>query len=142
MEDEPPETFLLDTNVISEVTVDRPDPNVMEWLEVWDTSQTYISVMTMGEIRKGIHSLKPSKKRASLERWLTRDLWEAYKNRVLPVDGKVAHFWGETMADYPNNDAIDMIMAATALAHNMTLVTRNEKDFNVRGLRIMNPWKQ
>lgn len=140
MHDEPLETFLLDTNVISETVSKRPNPRVMEWLDVWEISQSYISAMTIGEIRKGINRMEHSQKRAALESWLSRDLYEAYKGRIVPIDDKVADCWGNIMAEYKNHNPIDMMFAASALAHNMTLVTRNEKDFNIHGLRIMNPW--
>lgn len=140
-DDEPPETFLLDTNVVSETITKHPDPNVMEWLDVWGISQTFISVMTIGEIRKGINLMERSKKRIALESWLNRDLYAAYKGRILPVDDKVADYWGRIMAEYKNHsNPIDMFFAAAALVHNMTLVTRNEKHFRIRDLRVMNPW--
>lgn len=140
MYDDPPENFLLDTNVISETVTKCPNPQVMEWLDAWDVSQSYISAMTIGEIRKGISLMDPSKKRSELDAWLNKDLPEVYKGRILPVDAGVAAYWGEIMAEHRNHNPIDMIFAATALLYNMTLVTRNIKHFNLRGLRVMNPW--
>mgnify|MGYP002139539622 CR=1 FL=1 len=139
LSDDPSECFLLDTNVISEVRKPRPDKTVMGWLDVWETSQIYISVVSLCEIRKGLHKMPPGKKRDELHHWLERELTETFKGRILEIDRRVADYWGILLAEY-NYDALDMLFAATALVHNLTMVTRNVKDFQIRGLRLMNPW--
>ena len=142
-DDTPHECFLLDTNVISEVVSRNPHPSVMKWLDTWDISQSYLSVMTIGEIRNGINRMEQSKRRARLESWLEDDVRDAYKGRILSIDASVADCWGKIMAEYKHTSwPIDMLFAATALTHNMTLVTRNEKHFTISNLRVMNPWTE
>lgn len=140
--DESLEGFLLDTNVISEAIKKHPNRHVMGWLDVWDISQTFISVMTIGEIRKGIELIISAQKRPLLESWLDKDIRKGYADRILPVDFRVAEYWGKITAKHKNHNSVDMIFAATALTHNLTLVTRNTKHFAIPGLRVMNPWNE
>ena len=101
MYDDAPENFLLDTNVISETVVKRPNAQVMEWLlDVPGIAQTYISVMSIGEIRKGIDGMEPSKRRTLLEYWVSNDLRESYKGRILPIETAITNQWGEK--SWPN----------------------------------------
>lgn len=139
-DDEAPEGFLLDTNVISEIRKEIPDKHVMEWMDVWDVNQTYMSVVTICEIRKGIHKMPEGKRRNSLNSWLNIDVADMFSGRILPVDTQTAECWGKLIAEHGHYDVMDMLVAATALVHNLTIATRNVKHFKIRGLRVMNPW--
>lgn len=136
--------FLLDTNVISELVRPRPEPNVTNWIEATNESLLYLSVLTLGEVRKGIASLRNTSRRAALEGWLDSDLALRFANRILPVDQNVADRWGRIAAQSAAQGSplsvIDGLLAATALDHNLTLVTRNVKDVAVAGVPLFNPW--
>ena len=132
--------YLLDTNIISEPWAKQPNANVMAWLETVDIQSTYLSVMTLGEIRKGIDRMELCRKRVELELWFSHNGMEVYKGRILPVDENVAQHWGMIMAEYRNNNVLDTILSATALTHGLTMVTRNGKDFNIPILSVINPW--
>jgi toxin FitB len=137
--------YLVDTNVISEIVRPRPDPNVVTWMESVDESLLHLSVLTLGEIRKGI-SLRPrDKRRTQLEAWLEQDLRARFAGRILPIDEPVADHWGLLIAEArrkgkesPGN--IDALLAATALHYNLTLVTRNVKDLANTPVQLLNPW--
>ncbi|HKT69845.1 MAG TPA: type II toxin-antitoxin system VapC family toxin [Terriglobales bacterium] len=136
--------FLLDTNVISELVRARPEPKVTAWIEATNENLLYLSVLTLGEIRKGIASLRSSPRRVVLEAWLASDLAVRFANRILPVDESVAGRWGriaaESAAEGSPLSVIDGLLAATALHHNLTLVSRNVKDFATAGVPLFNPW--
>ena len=138
--------FLLDTNTVSELVSLKPNQRVSDWLEASDENQLYLSVMTLGEIRQGVAALPPSKKRTALETWLEVDLQSRFAGRLLPVDGAVADRWGRLMAQSQaigmTLPVVDCLLAATALQHDLTVVTRNASDFAVAGLRVANPWQQ
>lgn len=138
--DDKPEQFLLDTNVISEVRKESPDKVVMAWMDVWEVSQIYMSVVSICEISKGISKMPLGRKRDGLHYWFEHDLLNLFRNRILKVDYAVAIRWGQLLAKYEHYGALDMLFAATALEHQLTMVTRNEKHFRVEGLRVMNPW--
>jgi predicted nucleic acid-binding protein len=138
--------FLLDTNVLSEFNRrGEPDEKVRHWLEAADTESLYASVLTFGEIRFGIELLPPSKRRDQLERWLERDLHEWFEGRILPVDRSIADRWGLVRAQAQLKgrpiSVIDALLAATALQHNLTIVSRNASDFSVVDLAVVNPWE-
>jgi predicted nucleic acid-binding protein len=138
--------FLLDTNVLSEFKRrGEPDPHVRGWLRASDPDFLWASVLSFGEIRKGIERLAAGKRRSELELWLGRDLDQWFEERLLPVTKKIAERWGVLSAralgqgtPIPN---IDGLIAATALEHDLTLVTRNVKDFVALGIMIVNPWE-
>ena len=138
--------FLLDTNVISEFNR-RGDPNrlVKQWLEAADTDSLYTSVLTLGEIRFGVELLPPGKRRTQLEQWLDRDVPEWFEGRILPVDQSISDRWGFVRAQAQMKgrplSVIDALLAATALQHNLTIVSRNVSDFAVVGLAVVNPWE-
>jgi toxin FitB len=138
--------FLLDTNVLSEFNRrGEPDRLVKQGLEAADTDSLYASVLTFGEIRFGVELLPPSKRRTQLEQWLDRDLPEWFEGRILPVDQSTADQWGllrvqAQMKGRPLS-VIDALLAATALRHNLTIVSRNVSDFSVVGLAVVNPWE-
>ncbi len=137
--------FLLDTNCVSELVRVRPESRVVEWFESTEESILYLSVLTFGEIRKGLASLAPSRKRASLESWLEADLNTRFQGRVLPVDQAVADRWGWLAADAKRRGkrlaVVDGLLAATALQHNLTLVSRNTADFHGVAVDVFNPWE-
>lgn len=134
-------SYLLDTNVLSELRRRKPDAGVVEWFEARPARTLYISVLTLGEIRKGVEALADDRRRLVLLDWLESDLPAFFSGRVMAVDHLVADRWGRLLAEAGRPlPAIDSLLAATALQHGLRLVTRNEKDFAVAGLQVINPW--
>lgn len=132
--------YLLDTNVISEIIKKEPNKNVLEWLELLDIQKIYLSVITIGEIRKGIEKLQDIAKKQKIETWLEQDLLNKFYGRIINIDARIADKWGYVTAA-KNLPAIDALIAASALVHNCKLVTRNVKDFEeIIGLEVINPW--
>lgn len=138
--------FLLDTNVISELVKPRPEANVTAWIERTDESLLYLSVLTLGEIRRGIAVLPQSRRRATLEAWLDKDLRTRFEDRILGIDQEVADRWGLLTAAARNSgivlSVIDGLLAATALEHNLTLVTRDTGQIPSMGIAVFNPWEK
>jgi predicted nucleic acid-binding protein len=138
--------FLLDTNVISELVKPRPEANVTAWLECTDESLLYLSVLTIGEIRRGIAVLPQSRQRAVLEAWVEKDLRARFEDRILAIDHEVADRWGLLTAAARKSGivlpVIDGLLAATALEHNLTLVTRDTGQIPSMGVAVFNPWQQ
>ena len=134
-------TYLIDTNVISELRRKGPDPNVIEWVSMRPPSTLYVSVLTLGEIRKGVETVDQPDRRRLLLDWLETDLPAFFTGRILDVDGRVAYRWGRLLATAGRPlPAIDSLLAATALQHNLALVTRNLQDFRFPELEVINPW--
>jgi predicted nucleic acid-binding protein len=136
--------FLLDTNIPSELTRSRPDSRVADWLEATDDNSLYVSVITLGEIQKGLTVMPDRRRRLHLQRWLEEELHPWFFGRILPVDEAVAERWGaldgeRQLQGLPLNTA-DGLIVATALEHGLTLVTRNIKDFVGLSVPIFNPW--
>ena len=135
-------SYLIDTNVISELRRKQPDANVVAWFEHCAAQSLFLSVLTLGEIRKGIERLEDAKRRQVLVDWLHVELPTFFLGRILSVDAQVADRWGRLQNDAGRPlPAIDGLLAATALQHDMTLVTRNVNDFNGLGLSVINPWE-
>jgi toxin FitB len=136
--------FLLDTNVISELIKPKADPRVTTWIDATDEELLFLSVLTLGEIRKGVGLLPRSARRTTLEAWLSNDLPSRFSGRILNVDQDVADRWGHlsalTIAGRANVPVIDGLLAASAIQHNLTLVTRNTKDVAATGVSLFNPW--
>jgi toxin FitB len=136
--------FLLDTNVISELVKPRPERKVTSWISHLDEQLLWLSVLTLGEIRKGIAAPPVSPRRMVLEGWLELELPERFFGRILPVDQAVADRWGRLSAEAVSRKnplpVIDGLLAATALHHNLTLVTRNTRDVEPTGVPLFNPW--
>lgn len=136
--------FLLDTSVISELVKPRPQPSVTTWIEGVDESLLYLSVLTFGEVRRGIAALPQSRRRATLEAWLDKDLHGRFEGRILAVDQEVADRWGLLTAAARTAGivlpVIDGLLAATALEHNLTLVTRDTGEIPSMGVAVFNPW--
>jgi toxin FitB len=136
--------FLLDTNVLSELIRPKPDGNVLRWIEETDESIVFLSVLTLGEIRNGIARLRPGSRRGRLESWLQVDLRSRFQGRILPIHEAIADRWGTISATAAAKGkplpVVDALLAATALHHNLTLVTRNTADVAGTGASTMNPW--
>lgn len=132
--------YLLDTNVISETIRKNPDIHVKNWFQMIPSEQLYISVLSLGEIRRGIEKTKDLPRKDFIAAWLENDLVSWFSDHVLSVSSEIADKWGYITA-MDNLPAIDSLLAATALTHNMKLVTRNVADFErIPGLEIINPW--
>jgi predicted nucleic acid-binding protein len=135
-------TYLIDTNIISEIRkTTRCDRNVAAWYAAVDGAELYLSVLVTGEIRRGVELARrrDAAKAAVLERWLD-EVDVAFEERILPVDRAVADAWGRMNARRPIS-AVDGLLAATALVHDLTLVTRNDADVAGLGSRVLNPFK-
>ena len=133
--------FLLDTNIISALVRPKPEPRVAAWIDATDERLLFLSVLTLGEIRKGIMSVKDASRRVVLEAWLTSDLLLRFAGRILLIDEAVTDRWGRLAAGAKSPvPVIDGLLAATALHHNLTLVTRNTKDVAATGVPLFNPW--
>lgn len=136
-------SYLIDTNVLSELKRKTPYPNVLRWFVDRPASTLYLSVLTLGEIRKGIQAIPQVTQRQTLVDWLETDLILFFRGRLLAVDAAVADRWGRLVAEAGRPlPAIDSLLAATALEHDLTLVTRNTKDFEGLRLSILNPWAE
>src|ERR671925_376249 len=137
--------YLLDTNVISELVAKQPNKRVVQWIDDLDPSSVYLSVITIGELRKGIEKLPDSQRKEVLSTWLTDDLLGRFDGRILSLDVDVMLAWGTLMGQLERTGrplaAIDSLIAALALYHSCSLVTRNEDDFKDAGVTIINPWK-
>jgi predicted nucleic acid-binding protein len=137
--------FLLDTNCISEVVRLKPDPRVTAWIEASEESLLYLSVLTLGEIRKGLAALPQGKRRSRLETWLEAELQARFSGRILSIDAAVADRWGllAAVAKIKGKplSAIDGLLAATAIHHNLTIVSRNAGDFTNTQVPVVNPWE-
>ena len=138
--------YVLDTNVISELVTRQPNRRVIDWLDTLDPNSVYLTVITIGEIRRGIEKLPPSKRKDTLKAWLKTDLLTRFQGRILDLTTEVSLMWGELTGRLENEGktmtAIDSLIAAIVLQRNYTLVTRNDRDFQHSGLTIINPWQE
>ncbi len=136
--------LLLDTNVPSETIRSLPDPKVDAWVRAQDDQNLHLSVITIGELRKGLDLTPQGKRRAELLEWLDKDLIPTFDGRILPVTYAIAERWGALSAQRHRAgrplSMADGLIAATALEHGLTVVTRNVKDFDLLGVKILNPW--
>lgn len=136
--------YLLDTCVISELVKPVPNAAVIAWLENIPSDTLFLSVLTIGELRKGLVKLPDSKKKMQLTLWLNT-LLEEYQERLLPVDMLVAETWGILQGNAEKAgkpmSSFDGLIAATASAHHLTVVTRNEGDFEPSHVPLINPWE-
>lgn len=135
-------SYLLDTNILSETIRRAPNKFVLTWLEKIPGEALFVSVLTLGEIRKGVEAVEDKKRREKLRLWLEHELPAWFEGRVLPVDIAVADRWGRILTEVGRPvPTIDSLLAATALHHELRLVTRNARDFEYPGLEVINPFK-
>jgi toxin FitB len=136
--------YLLDTNVISELIARQPNQAVLDWLDSRDPHAVYLSVITIGEIQRGIQKLPASNRKTELQEWLNDQLLIRFTGHILEIDTAVMLTWGELVAELEQIGrplpALDSLIAALARHYHCTLVTRNEKDFKGVGIAFLNPW--
>jgi len=136
--------YLLDTCVISEVIKSRPNKKVIEWLKEQEESNLYLSVLTFGEIEKGIEKSVNEERKMKLKLWVEEDLKQRFENRILPIDLQVATKWGEVQGKSEvigkALPAIDGLIATTGLINNCVVVTRNTSDMQQNSAELFNPW--
>jgi tRNA(fMet)-specific endonuclease VapC len=136
--------YILDTNVIAELVTSQPDPNVTRWIEGVDPQTVYLSVITVGELKKGVEKIPDSRRKTVLEAWLVKDLLVRFQDHLLPIDTSVMLTWGLLVARLEAigkpMPAIDSLIAATTLRSGCTLATRNVGDFEHAGISLLNPW--
>lgn len=137
--------FLLDTCVISELVRQQPNGKVIRWVDSVDELNLFLSVLTLGELEKGIAKLPESSRKSDLQGWLEHDLIERFAERIIPVDAAVAAAWGKMQGEAERAGTklpvIDSLLAATAEIHRLTLATRNVVDFGRCNAAIFNPWE-
>ena len=136
--------LLLDTNIPSESIRSDPDPKVDAWINAQDDETLHLSVITVGELRKGFNLAPQGKRRTELEAWFEKDLLPAFEGRILPVTQAIVERWAALSAQRHRAGRplgmADGLIAATAVEHGLILVTRNVKDFDLLSLTILNPW--
>ena len=137
--------YLLDTCVISELAKLKPSKKVISWIKKHDEDNFYLSSLTFGELYKGISKLPDSKRRKKLSQWIEHDLKERFTGKIFDIDLLVAKTWGEMQGASESlgtpMPAIDGLIAATGLAHDLTVVTRNITDMQQSGVTLLNPWE-
>lgn len=135
-------SYLVDTNVLSELRRRSPDSNVVRWFEERPARMLFVSVLTLGEIRKGIERVTERRLRTRLLDWLEGELPAFFTGRVLDVDRSVADRWGRLLAGLGRPaPVIDSLLAATASFHELRLVTRNVRDFEFYRVEVIDPWE-
>ena len=138
--------FLLDTNVVSETVKPKPENRVLGWLEAQRPAELFLAAQTIGELVRGARKVKDKARRERFEQWIEQDLTDQFEGRVLAFDGPAAVLWGRLMGDGDRTGrtpaTADAQIAAVAIHHELTLVTRNVKDFERFDLALFNPWDQ
>ena len=136
--------YILDTCVISELIKPKPDLAVVQWVNAQYETDIYLSVLTLGEIQKGVSKLLDSKKKQALQHWIDHQLSPRFESRILDVSTEVAKKWGEVQGNAERQGkkmaAIDSLIATTGLVHNAIIVTRNIDDMVQSGATLFNPW--
>jgi toxin FitB len=136
--------YLLDTCLISELAKSKPDENVVNWVLSENETGFYVSVLTFGELHKGIEKLPESKKKEELRNWVNDELKNRFQSRIIGIDMGISILWGkiQCIAEKKGKPmpVIDTLIAATALSHDLTVVTRNVSDMEQSGVRLLNPW--
>jgi predicted nucleic acid-binding protein len=137
--------YLLDTCVISEIIRPKPSSKITKWIKNEDESNFFLSVLTIGELHKGIEKLTESKRKRELHNWVENDLKERFWSRIIDIDVQTAMVWGKIqgMAESIGRPmpAVDSLIAATGITHNLTVVTRNISDMKESGASLFNPWE-
>jgi toxin FitB len=136
--------YLLDTCLISELAKSEPDKNVVNWVLHENEANLYVSVLTFGEIHKGIEKLPESKKKKQLQIWVETELKDRFQNRIIGIDMHISMAWGKIQCFAEKNGkpmpAIDALIAATGIVHDLTVVTRNVADMEQSTVKLLNPW--
>jgi predicted nucleic acid-binding protein len=136
--------YLLDTCLISELAQSEPNKNVVDWVLSENETNFYVSVLTFGELYKGIEKLRESSKKEKLRNWVENELTNRFQNRIIGIDVRVSTAWGriQCIAEKKGKPvpAIDSLIAATGIVHDLTVVTRNVADMERSGVRLFNPW--
>ena len=139
-------SFLLDTNVVSEWVKPRPDPGVVAWLADVDEDRVFLSVISLAKLRHGIERMDDGGRRRRIDEWLRHELPLRFEGRILSIDAAVADAWGREVARREalgrRIEPMDAFIAATALVHELTVVTRNTADFKSSVKAVINPWSQ
>ena len=137
--------FLLDAMVVSEPAKPKPNSGVIAWLDEQVGPDLAISVLTIGELARGVARMAEGRRKRALRKWLADALAAQFAGRLIPIDGEVAYVWGELSADGDRGGrplpVTDGLLLATAKVHELTLVTRNTADFDGRGIPILNPYR-
>jgi len=138
-------SYLIDTCALSELRRKKPNANVVAWFEARSQHGLYLSVLTLGEIRKGVEALPDAqankRRKDEILNWLEHELPLWFEDRILPIDAGVADEWGRLLARAGRSlPAIDSLIAATAIHNRLTIVTRNVSDFDIVGVDVFNPW--
>lgn len=136
--------YLLDTCIISELIKSKPNISVVQWLNSIDEQNIYLSVLTIGEIQKGIEKLPASKRKEKLQIWLNTDLQQRFNGRIIDINNEIALCWGKIQGKAEQTgkkmSVIDSLIASTSIIFNCTVVTRNTKDIENSGCDFINPW--
>lgn len=137
--------FLLDTNVVSETVKPRPEKTVLHWIGSQIPGDLFLAAQTIGELVRGARKVRERARRDRLESWIEHDLARQFEGRILPFDASTAAVWGRLMGDGDRAgrrpSAADAQIAAAAMQHDLTLVTRNVKDFQNFDIRLLDPWR-
>jgi predicted nucleic acid-binding protein len=136
--------FLLDTCLISELVRKAPNAAVLKWLDARDEQSLFLSVLTLGELQKGISRLSTGPRKDDLQAWIEHDLIERFAGRILDLDLEMALIWGKLLGEAEQKGGklpvMDSLIAATAIAHGLVVVTRNVKDIERCRAKVFNPW--
>ncbi len=138
--------YLLDTNIISELVKKEPNPGVVRWVDERDESTLFLSVLTFGELQKGISKLNDKVRSERLQAWVDQELRYRFQDRTFPIDQEVATTWGIIQGTNEKQGiklpVMDSLIAATAVAHNLIVVTRNIHDIERCQAAVLNPWEE
>ncbi|MBW1723528.1 MAG: type II toxin-antitoxin system VapC family toxin [Deltaproteobacteria bacterium] len=138
--------YILDTCIISEIVKPKPRLKVINWLRSQNENNLYISVLTLGELHKGLEKIRDKRKKKKIHLWIEQDLRERFRDKILPIDARVAMIWGQVQGRTEQSGrgmpTIDGLIAATGLAFNMVVATRNISDMEASGVALFNPWDE
>lgn len=137
-------SYLLDTCVISELVKPEPSANLLEWFSDQDEEALYLSVLSIGELERGVEKLSASRRKTRLSQWVRQDLAKRFDGRLLSLDLRVAQRWGAMLGASERKSrplpVIDSLIAATAIVHGLSVVSRNVADFERCSVECVNPW--
>lgn len=137
-------SYLIDTCCISELIKKEPNSNVVKWFSMVDETTLFLSVVTLGELRKGVEKLADSRRKDELSYWISNDLTNRFRNRIINISVREMNEWGVMLAQAELSGrpipAVDALIASTARVHSLAVVTRNVRDFENTGVEVVNPW--